>query len=342
MCCSLHFWRWSRSIFFFKNGWINYHKSLTKRFDGEGNLIGVTYLTTCRVVVCQDVHHFLRPQPVFLPKVVLTNIAGVDIATCHLSWVRLQVCSFVEMTKSGILQDSKREFQISLWCFFARKRWNISGYKRVPGKPSTQKCRLVGGYVKFPGGYQISNLSNTTCENRYPPRTVLQKKWKAPVCWILARFSIVRWMMPKTLILFATSMKLDESTSCEQNRTTSIPSWERWKISHSPKNTLRRWVSTFPHCFWGYASVPLEECINLHWPFWSEKVSTVFRSEKSPMLCASWCVLRLYCSLRRLGFKMRKKTGTRSGLVRNVGRSIWYDLTKISMTYEIVQDIVTR
>ena len=136
------------------------------------------------------------------------------------------------------------------------------------------------------------------------------------------------------------------TTSCEQNnlssRTTSIPSWERWKISHSPKNTLRRWVSTFPHCFWGYASVPLEECINLHWPFWSEKVSTVFRSEKSPMLCASWCVLRLYCSLRRLGFKMRKKTGTRSGLVRNVGRSIWYDLTKISMTYEIVQDIVTR
>lgn len=52
-------WRWSRSIFFFKNGWINYHKSLTKRFDGEGNLIGVTYLTICRVVVCQDVHLFL-------------------------------------------------------------------------------------------------------------------------------------------------------------------------------------------------------------------------------------------------------------------------------------------
>lgn len=161
------------------------------------------------------------------------------------------------------------------------------------------------------------------------PREPFSKKnERHPCVEILARFSVVRWMMPKTLILFATSMKLDESTSCEQNnlssRTTSIPSWERWKISHSPKNTLRRWVSTFPHCFWGYASVPLEECINLHWPFWSEKVSTVFRSEKSPMLCASWCVLRLYCSLRRLGLTMKKKTGTLSGLVRNVGRSIWY------------------
>lgn len=234
------------------------------------------------------------------------------------------------MTKFGILQDSKREFQISLWCFFRLlKRWNISGYKRGPGKPSTQKCRLVGDMLSFLEGIKNFNLSNTTYENRYPPKTPFSKKnERHPCVEILARFSVVRWMMPKTLILLTTSMKLDESTSCEQNnlssRTTSIPSWERWKISHSPKNTLRRWVSTFPHCFWGYASVPLEECINLHWPFWSEKVSTVFRSEKSPMLCASWCVLRLYCSLRRLGLTMKKKTGTLSGLVRNVGRSIWY------------------
>lgn len=34
------------------------------------------------------------------------------------------------------------------------------------------------GYVKFPGGYQISNLSNTTCENGYPPKTPFSTKMK--------------------------------------------------------------------------------------------------------------------------------------------------------------------
>lgn len=181
MCCSLHFWRWSRSIFFFKNGWINYHKSPTKRFDGERNLIGVTYLTICRVVLCQDVHLFLIAISVHNLCLYLRLFwPTLLVLTLQLAiWVgfgyNLQLCRNDQIWD---LTGFKERIPDQLVVFFRQETMKHIRIQTGSRKTIHWKMPAGRGYVKFPGGYQISNLSNTTCENGYPPKTPFSTKMK--------------------------------------------------------------------------------------------------------------------------------------------------------------------